>query len=418
VASTEVINSVEAPNVPATSRPFRLGYVLSHPIQYQSPMLRHIAQDPEIELRVFYMSDMSVRKFDDPGFGVPVEWDVPLLDGYTHEFLPRLGGPKVTPLLRPFVLRLEDSFRKQKLDALWLHGYKHQANLRAIFTAWRLKIPTFVRGESNGRGAGCGTGFDVRESVLRSLFRRIDAFLFIGKLNRDFYRDLGVDDSRLFFTPYAVDNAFFREAVDRASASRDELLRDLNIPAGNPVILYASKLVSWKRPLDLLEAYAKIAGEFPTDRVPYLVYVGDGDERPRLEQRIRELALSTVRLVGFKNQSELPRFYEMCSVFVLPSQHEPWGLAVNEILNAAKPVVVTEAVGCAPDLVRNGYNGFVVPVGNIASLAAHLKYLLQDDQLRARMGSAGKRLVARFSYEQDLLGLKQALHQVCRSVAS
>jgi glycosyltransferase involved in cell wall biosynthesis len=398
---------------------FRLGYLVSHPIQYQVPMLRHIARDPEIDLRVFYMSDMSVQGFEDPGFGVTVKWDVPLLGGYSHEFLPRIGDRKVTPLFRPFVVGLESVLRRERLDALWLHGYKHQACLRAIFAARRLRIRTLVRGESNDHGTRVGARKRVHNQVLRSLFQRIDAFLFIGQLNREFYRNLGVGEAKLFSMPYSVDNTFFQAAVKDAAAARNELRESLNIPPGSgPIILYAAKLVPWKRPFDLLEAYSRVASSMPGNGIPYLVYVGDGQERKALERRIGDLGLKTVRLLGFKNQTELPRYYDLCDVFVLPSDREPWGLVVNEVMNAGKPVIVTRTAGCAPDLVRDGENGFVVPVGDVDLLASKLRQLIQDADLRSKMGEAGKQLVSKFSYENDLLGLKQALHQVCRSTAS
>jgi glycosyltransferase involved in cell wall biosynthesis len=137
-----------------------------------------------------------------------------------------------------------------------------------------------------------------------------------------------------------------------------------------------------------------------------------------LQQRINFLSLNSVRLVGFKNQSKLPRYYEACDVFVLPSEREPWGLAVNEVLNAGKPVVVTDRLGCAPDLVRNGESGFVVPVGDVAALSSRLADLIRDRELRSRMGDAGKQIVSQFSYEQDIFGLKRALTQVCGKLPS
>jgi glycosyltransferase involved in cell wall biosynthesis len=382
-------------------------------------MLRQLAQDPELEMHVFYMSDMSVRGFDDPGFGVRVKWDVPLLGGYKHEFLRKIGDSKVTPLLRPLVIGLEETFRKERLDALWVHGYKHQAAIRALFAGWRMGIPTLVRGESNGHDKNNdGFGCRVRNEVLRRLFQKIDAFLYVGKLNREFYLRKGVSPSKLFFMPYSVDNSFFQNAAREASKSRSELLRELNIPQGSPIILYSAKLLPWKRPLDLLEAYHRLLPEAPVDCTPYLVYVGDGSERERLQQRINFLSLNSVRLVGFKNQSELPRYYEACDVFVLPSEREPWGLAVNEVLNAGKPVVVTDRLGCAPDLVRNGESGFVVPVGDVAALSSRLADLIRDRELRSRMGDAGKQIVSQFSYEQDIFGLKRALTQVCGKLPS
>ena len=379
-------------------------------------MLRHIARDPDIDLTVFYMSDMSVEGFHDRQFKIQVKWDVPLLGGYRHTVLGRLGNAHVTPLLRPLVMGLHGTLRRARLDALWLHGYKHQVQLRAICAARRLGIPILVRGDSNVTRRTLRD--KISDRVLRRLFRKIDAFLFIGKENRQFYAERGVDDGRLFSVPYAVDNNRFQQAAREATSSRSGLLKSLNISGEAPVILYAGKLTSGKRPVDLLAAYAHVVRRFSPGSEPYLVYVGDGEERKFLERRIDELKLNRVRVAGFVNQSELPRYYELCDVFVLPSQHDRWGLAVNEVMNAGKAIIVTDKVGCAPDLVHDWENGFVVPAGDVVCLASRLLCLLQDSDLRSRMGDASLGLVAAFSFEQDLQGLKKALIEVCRRAPS
>ena len=118
-----------------------------------------------------------------------------------------------------------------------------------------------------------------------------------------------------------------------------------------------------------------------------------------------------MRFAGFRNQRELPRFYDLCDMFVLPSRREPWGLAVNEAMNAAKPVVVSDAVGCADDLV-NGETGFVFPAGDTGALAACLDTLVHDQELARRMGFAARERVATFDFEADVAGLRQALSAV------
>jgi hypothetical protein len=79
----------------------RLAYLVSHPIQYQAPLLRRIAQEPDIDLTVFYGSDFSVRGCKDEGFGVGVKWDIPLLDGYRYEFLPSLRDNATVGMATP-----------------------------------------------------------------------------------------------------------------------------------------------------------------------------------------------------------------------------------------------------------------------------------------------------------------------------
>jgi glycosyltransferase involved in cell wall biosynthesis len=140
---------------------------------------------------------------------------------------------------------------------------------------------------------------------------------------------------------------------------------------------------------------------------PYLLIVGDGDERQRLEQQAA--GLPDVRFLGFRNQTELPRYFDLCDVFVLPSRHEPWGLVVNEAMNAARAVVVSDDVGCQEDLIIEGKTGAVFPVGDVRGLAAALARTLAEPGTAARMGAAGREHIQRFSFEQDVAGLRQAL---------
>jgi glycosyltransferase involved in cell wall biosynthesis len=143
-----------------------------------------------------------------------------------------------------------------------------------------------------------------------------------------------------------------------------------------------------------------------------LLFVGDGEERRRLEERVRRLGWRSVLFLGFKNQSELPRYYDLCDVFVLPSEKEPWGLVVNEAMNAAKPVVVSDRVGCAPDLVRDGVNGFVFPAGDIGALAERLRRLTEDPELARRMGEESLRIIDKWNFDADVQGLLEALDYV------
>jgi glycosyltransferase involved in cell wall biosynthesis len=152
---------------------------------------------------------------------------------------------------------------------------------------------------------------------------------------------------------------------------------------------------------------------------PYLVIVGDGEQRPTLEQQASATGLSdSIRFCGFRNQSELPRFFDLCSAFVLPSLHEPWGLIVNEVMNAARPVIVTNDVGAAPDLVQNGVNGAVYPAGDIEALAAALRETLETPGRAEAMGNQSAARIAQWGFDQDIKGLRQALAHVAPGFAA
>lgn len=185
--------------VSSAGSPYRVAYLISHPIQYQAPLLRYIVAHSEIELTAFFLSDFSVKSYQDEGFGTAVQWDVPLLDGYPSVVLPALGdNQRLTPL-RPFVYGLARHLKAGRFDALWLHGYAHQANLRALFVAKSLGMKVFLRTDS--QLASCTShplkGW-LEARLLRRLFRAVDGFLVAGTLNRDYFRHYGAPEAKTF----------------------------------------------------------------------------------------------------------------------------------------------------------------------------------------------------------------------------
>ena len=397
------------------TRPVRLTYLVSHPIQYQAPLLRRIAQEPDINLTVLFGSDLSVRSYQDKGFGVDVQWDVPLLEGYRHEFLPALrdsGDISATsPISRGILDRLRGRRNSPAADVLWVHGYASVNALHGMLAAKSLGIPVLLRAESwLGDRSRSPATLALKRGFFAGLQHLVDVVLPIGSLNQAYWSHYFGSGVPHFPMPYAVDNSFFAQRSLEARAQRAELQNDLRLEPGRPVILFVSKLQPRKRCADLVEAFSRLVSE-PTDPAtsPYLLIVGDGEERPRLEQQVREKALQDVRFCGFRNQSELPRFFDLASVFVLPSEHEPWGLIVNEVMNAGRAVIVSDNVGCQPDLVTDGVEGCVFPARDVSALTRALRRVLASPETTQEMGrNAGSR-IASWNFESDLRGLRSAI---------
>ncbi|MBT9330420.1 glycosyltransferase family 4 protein [Paracidobacterium acidisoli] len=391
-------------------RTARLAYFVSHPIQYQVPLLRRIAAEADIDLQVFYFSDLSVRGYNDAGFGgVRVEWDIPLLDGYKSEFLPGFRHRDSFSFASPVNHGIFSRLRRGHFDAVWLHGYHTMSCLQVLFAAKLLGLPLFLRTDSSLNDRVRSTKTLLAKKLFFGIIgSAVSGILSVGKANDDYWQEALGANVRIFPMPYAVDNDFFHCQAVKASAGREAFRSELGLEPGRPVLLFASKLQGRKRCIDLVEAYLRLSSA-PGRPRPYLLIVGNGEERQAVEARAAAAADGDIRFLGFRNQTELPRFFDLCDIFVLPSIHEPYGLVINEVMNASRTVVVSDQVGCHPDLVHDGLNGRVFPAENIDALAECLQQLLDQPDLRESMGRNSLRLIQHFTFEQDVAGLRQAL---------
>jgi glycosyltransferase involved in cell wall biosynthesis len=389
----------------------RVAYFVSHPIQYQAPLLRRIAQEPDIDLTVFFSSDMSVRGYADKGFGgVQVQWDIPLLDGYAHEFLPGIRKKDTLSVTSPLSYGIFSRLRRGKFDVVWVHGYHTVNALHAIGAARLLCIPVILRAESTLDDRPRSQQMLAAKKIFFALLRRsIACVMPIGTKNAGYWRACFGPTIPMFVMPYAVDNDYFRERAAKAAPQREDLRVSLGLQPGLPVFLFASKLQTRKRCIDLVEAFLRLSPGPGVEPPAYLLIAGDGEERAAVDQRVRESGFKNIRMLGFQNQSELPRLFDLSDAFILPSIHEPWGLIVNEVMNAARAVIVSDQVGCAPDLIRNGENGFVFSAQNIDALSGALRRFVDDPSLADRLGKQAAVTIASHSFEQDVVGFRRAL---------
>lgn len=390
---------------------YRLAILNSHPIQYFAPLYRRLAQEPNIDLTVYYCSREGVETYPDSGFGVDVRWDTPLLDGYQYKFLPNaFGSDHVGSFFSLFNPAIVGELKRKQYDVLWVHGHNYATFVFAMMGAKLFGIRVLMRCETHLHLRRTSFKRIVRTYVMQYFYKMIcDACLAIGTLNYDFYRSHGVGEAKLFFVPYTVDNTFFLQAAQRAKLRQDELRAQFGLPVHKPLILFASKMIRRKRPMDVLLAYQNLR-ERHMDAA--LVFVGAGNQEQLLRQYVRDHKLEGVYFLGFRNQSELPSLYAIADVFVLPSENEPWGLIINEVMCAGLPVVATDEIGAVVDLVQHGHNGFVFPVGDVPQLTAHLSTLISNPTLREQMGFASQARIEQWSFEVCVDGVQAAMSKV------
>lgn len=381
----------------------RLAWLATHPIQYQAPLLRAIAQSPGIDLTALFFSDFSTRGFVDPGFGRKIEWDTPLLEGYRYEFLPGTGGKTYgTKTFQPRVGGLAKRLNRSRFDAVLVQGWGHYGMIKAAWLAKRAGLRVLLRCEATDHvAASTGIKRMLRETTVGFLLRHVDRCLAIGARNRDFYLARGFPAERIGTMPYCVDNDHFR--IKAQTADLNSLREEFLFTEAKPVILYASKFMARKFPDHLLEAYRQL----PEPR-PYLIFVGDGEMKQQLEATVHNRNLKDVRFAGFRNQGELPGFYALANIFVLPSINETWGLVINEAMNAGCAIITTDQVGSAVDLVRDGENGFVLQANSVAALQSALASCLAHERFES-MGKRSLEIIKTWGIKENVEGLRQAL---------
>jgi glycosyltransferase involved in cell wall biosynthesis len=233
--------------------------------------------------------------------------------------------------------------------------------------------------------------------------------LAIGSANAQFYRAMSVPERRIFPAPYTVDNARFIEASRLASDDHARLRSAFGVDDDRAILLYSAKFQDRKRPADVVRAAAQLNREGATFQ---LVLVGSGELEKQVRALVAELGVANAHFHGFVNQTALPQIYAACDIFVLPSENEPWGLAINEAMCAGMPIVASSEIGCVPDLVRNGVNGSIFPAGDVSALARALRPLIDDSGKRLTMGAASRDIISRWSYAEVRDGLRAALASV------
>ncbi|NOQ29825.1 MAG: glycosyltransferase [Helicobacteraceae bacterium] len=274
-----------------------------------------------------------------------------------------------------------------------------------------MNIPFFMRMESTLVGSPKGRFF--KDIFINWIIDNASALLYVSTDNKNFYLEYGVNEDKLFSVPYTVDNSFFQSKIFDEKDNIFNAKKEIGLSEDYPIILYASKLTTRKRSVDLIESFTKLSKDGKTPPNAYLVFIGDGEERENLEKTIDKLRWhSHIKMLGFKNQTELPLYFTMCDIFVLPSQNEPFGLIVNEVMNASKPIIVTNEVGCAKDIVQDGVNGYIIDPCDIDELTNRLKTLIGDKELRGQMGSKSLDIINHWSYDEDINGLLEALNYI------
>jgi len=390
--------------------PVRLTAVLTHPIQYYAPWFRYVhAHAPELALAVVYATQPTPSQ-QGVGFNRAFEWDVPLTDGHRSVIVraarpgDRIDSADFSGLDVPEIGAV---IADTKPDVVMITGWYSKTLVRALFACGRLDVPVLFRGDSHLQSGPKAWRRPLWTAKTRMLLQRFEGYLSPGIRTDEYLERFGAPEYRVFRVPHGVDNDLFARSAARYQdeAPRAAARAELGIGAAAFVALFTGKLVDRKRPLDVIRAAAR------TSQPTTVLVAGSGPLEEAMRDEASRLGVE-LKMLGFLNQTEVGRAYAIADCLVLPSDSsETWGLVVNEALATGLPVVVSDAVGCVPDLVRDG-SGVQFALGDVADLASRLDAVRRDmpptDDVRARCRAA----VA----SSDFAAMTAGLVGACRSV--
>jgi glycosyltransferase involved in cell wall biosynthesis len=364
-----------------------LAIIETHPVQYHAPVYRELEKSWGIPVTAIYGSDFSVAGYRDREFGATFAWDTDLLSGYSSIFLDRVVDGGAVSDAEVTTHGLRDALRRAKPDAVLVLGYNPVFHRQAFFAARRTGRPILFRGETTDHARSRGVFKSwARENALRWLYQRCAKLLYVGQRSLEHYRSHGCPENKLVFSPYCVDTTPFHWDEAARFRFREATRSTLGARGGKKLIVFSGKLSSRKGPDLLLRAIKQLPAEIRDQMA--VVFLGSGELQDFLGAFARQSPAVSAHFLGFQNQTQLSPYYHAADLLVLPSiESETWGLVVNDALHHGLPCLVSEAVGCAPDLVEPGVTGEVFVTGSELSLAdAMVKALLLTgrDEIRAK----------------------------------
>jgi glycosyltransferase involved in cell wall biosynthesis len=380
----------------------KLAIVSTHPIQYNAPFFKMLHERGNINIHVFYTWSQSEsgKKFD-PGFGMEIKWDIPLLEGYNYTFVNNVstkpGSHHFKGINNPTLI---DEIQHWKPDALLVYGWSFTSHLK-LLRFFKGRVPVLFRGDSTLLNEKENIKKYLRRIFLKYVYSFVDVALYAGLANKAYFLAHGIKENKLFFMPHAIDNDRFCKNESHI-ANGMALRRKLLIEDDVLIFLFAAKLDNNKNATLLIDAFLSI-----NKNDACLVIAGNGTLETPL--KLQYGPNNNIRFIDFQNQYQMPSLYAMCDVFVLPSKSETWGLAVNEAMAGEKPVIISDSCGASYDLVAHGINGFVFKNGDKDSLKEYLQFFVDNKNAAQIMGQHSAEMIKGYSYENDCIIIEKIL---------
>lgn len=372
---------------------FKLGIVVSHPIQHFCPQYVSFSKMPGVEVRLFFASMLGYKKYVDKNFGQEVVWNNLRIEEFNHVFL---NGDKVLPSSKEIdAPNLNEELDKFNPDAIVSYGYFQKVQRRAHQWANKHKVPIAYITDAENRQQRPILKKVAKFFYLMWYFRKINYFFTVGNANEDYYNSYGVGNDRFIRMHYPIDIDVYKKAFSNKDTLRKQIREKYSIPEDEFVISVVGKMVEWKNQdhlIDLLEVLEQ------RGKKAHVFILGSGGTMEALKVKADKLKYNKVHFPGFVDPLNLPEYYAASDLYLHPARIEPHSLAISEAIYMGCPVILSDRCGSygESDDVQEGKNGYVYQFGNIQQMADKVIGLMENKARQFEFSRYSHEIAQRF----------------------
>lgn len=333
-----------------------------HPIPYQTPFYVEISNLNE-QTHVYYLDKIGINKYFNPYFSNSIQLDYDLLKGHKHYFIKNASKNNITGFFSRINFGIFKIIFFNKFDHILVNGYQTLSSWFIFFTSYFIfNKKLLFKGETTRIKRS-----KIKKIIIKIFLSRFNFFLYSCVGNYEFYKSLGISDNRLIYAPCSVDYDFFLKYKLDNLINIEKFKIKFQLPKNFKIIVFVSKLIKRKNPIELLKAVKKIKNH---DIVT--LFVGDGPLKDEIAEYAKNHKLN-IRFSGFLNQSVIGSAYLVADVYVNTSYYDASPKTLNECLCFNKPIVVSNVAGQQKDIIRENLNGFSYNQGDIKDLAKKIE---------------------------------------------
>lgn len=278
----------------------------------------------------------------------------------------------------------------KNFDIVLLYDYSTVTAVKLILKCMLLKIPYVINAD--------GVMLKKHGNYLKDIIKRVvisnaAGCLASGERAKKYFIKSGAKEKNIYIHTFSTLHANDIEKFPVDLKTKNKIRVELGLAQSNFIAIAVGRFIPLKRYAELITEWSKMPEDY------LLLLIGGGEEENKYRQIIEELHIQNVQIEGFYQKEELKRFYMASDVFVHPTSYDVWGLVVNEAMAAGLPTVVSDHCVAGLELIKDGENGFIVPMGNDKSLCDKVKNLHDVPELYKKMCQASLDTIADYTIE-------------------